>query len=207
MLVTAIERTKRGRFSIFLDGEFCCALHVDIFVSSPLQKGVEVTPEQMVEILRQSEEKITRDRAMRLLGQRSYTAKGLYDKLRERAEEDYAAAAVARMAELGLINDADYARRFAADCFNLRGYSQRRTVQELIRKGIDKETAQHTVEEMDQNAEEAIARIVVRKYLRYLGDEKGYNRTVNALARLGYGYGDIRTVITNLLEDEDYYSE
>lgn len=207
MLVTGIEQTKRGRFSIYLDGEFYCALHVDAFASSSLSVGAEVSPGVMADIHRRSEQRITRDRAMKLLSGRSYTGQGLYDKLRERADEESAAAAVARMVELGLVNDADYARRYAADCINLKGFSHRRTAQELLRKGVDRAVVDATLEELEEDAQAAIARIVLRKYRPYIEDEKGINRTVNALTRLGYRYGDIRAVIANLLEDEDYYNE
>lgn len=205
--VTGIERTKRGRFSIFLDGEFWCALHVDVFASSELTTGGTVSAERLEELRDESEARITRERAMRLLGGRSYTEQGLYDKLCERAEERHAAAAVARMVELGLVDDEDYARRYAADCVNLKGYSHRRTEQALLQKGIDRDIAERTLEAMEEDPEAAIARIVKRKYLRGLSEEKGRNRAVNGLGRLGYRYGDIRRVIANLLEDEDYYEQ
>lgn len=207
MLVTAIETTKRGRYSVYLDGEFYCALHVDVFSSSQLQAGVEVAPEEMAALHRESERRITRERALRLLSARSYTERGLYDKLCERTDEENAAAAIARMIELGLLDDEDYARRYAADCVNRKGYSHRRTAQELQKKGIDRAVIEATMEALEEDPQAAIARVIRRKYRRYLEDEKGRGKTTNALIRLGYRYGDIRAVIVNILEDGDYYEE
>ena len=208
MRITDIRpvKSKKNRYSIFLDDEFFCSLHVDILLGSRLECGREISEEEITHLHRQSEEKITRERALRLLGARSYTKHGLYEKLLAYADEDCAAAAVARMEELGLLNDEDYARRYAADCRNLKGYAPRRIAQELARKGIDRDTAEAVLEEMDDDPEPAIAQVIVRKYLRNLHDEKGAQRIIGALARMGYAFGDIRTVIAHLQEDESYYS-
>ena len=207
MLVTAIERTKKGRFSIFCDGDFCCALHADVFAAAPIIVGAEIAPEELEELRVQSETRITKDRALRLLSARAYTAYGLQRKLLAYTDEDIAAEAVARMVELGLVDDLDYARRYAADCMRQKGFSLARTRQALREKGIDRDTADEVLAEMDEDAEPAIARIILKKYSRYLDDEKGRLRTMNGLLRLGYRHGEIRTVLENLLEDESYYDD
>jgi regulatory protein len=205
--ITAIERTKRGRFSIYLEGEYYCVLHADVYALSELTSGGSVTEERIDALKAESEERLAKERALRLLGQRAYTEKGLYDKLREKTDERTAAAVVARMAELCLVNDEDYARRYAEEVLRTKGFSERRTIQELSRRGISRETAELALEELAPDPERAIARVVRRKYMPYLDDEKGMNRAVAALTRLGYRYGEIRDVIRNLQEDEEYSDE
>lgn len=205
MTVTGIERTKKGRFSVFCDGEFACALHPDIFSASSLRTGGEVSRSELEELRRESEMKITKDRALRLLSARSYTAYGLRRKLEERTGEDCAGAVVGRMIELGLVNDADYARRYADHCVNQKGFSLRRVKQALLEKGISQELAEEVLAGLDEDPRPAIARVISRKYMRCLEDEKGAARTFNALLRLGYRHGDIRAVIENLMEDPGYY--
>ena len=145
--------------------------------------------------------------AMRLLSGRAYTKKTLCEKITARFDEESAEAAVTRMEELGLINDADYARRYAADCLNLKRYSLRRTAQALHQKGIDRHIIEDTLAEMEFAPEQSVARLLERKYPKWQEDEKNKTRAVNALVRLGYGYGDIRTVMQNLQEDPEYYEE
>lgn len=207
MTITAFEATKRGRISVYLDGEFACALHPDIFYAAGLKIGGELSREEIEELHSLSQQKITRERALRLLGQRSYTEAGLREKLAARADAESADLAVERMKELGLLDDADYARRYASDLINLKGFSHRRAAQELGTKGIGRELIEETLAAFEENPEQNLARIITRKYLRYLGDEKGIQKTVNALLRLGYRYDDIRRVIANLREDEGYYDE
>ena len=207
MLVTGIERTKKGRFSVFCDGEFCCALHIDVFAASPIQVGARIDPSDLEQWRLQSEARITKDRALRLLSARAYTGYGLYRKLVTYTDEEIAAEAVARMTELGLVDDWDYARRYAADCMNQKGYSLARTRQSLGQKGIDRAVIDEVLAQRDDDPEPAIARILLKKYWRYveMDEEKGRLRAMNGLLRLGYRHGDIRTVLENLLEDEDYY--
>lgn len=205
MTITDIQKTKKGRFSIFADGEFLFSIHADIFASSPISIGRNMEPDELESYRTASESRITRERALRLLSARSYTKKGLYDKLRVYADEESAAAAVERMAELGLVNDADYARRYAADCMNLKGYSLSRTALALREKGISREIIEDTLSELDFDPELAIAEIITKKYARYLDDDKGIAKTTNALLRLGYRHGDIRRVMANLAEDAGYY--
>jgi regulatory protein len=207
MEITDIRPTKRGRFSVYLDGEYYCVLHADVYALSGLAVRDSVSEERIGELRAESEERLAKERALRLLGQRAYTEKGLYDKLREKTDERAAAAAVARMAELGLVNDEDYARRYAEEVLATKGFSARRTIQELARRGVDRETAELALEELAPDPEQAIARVVRRKYMPRLGDEKGLARTVAALTRLGYRYSDIKSVIRNLQEDEAYYDE
>lgn len=151
--------------------------------------------------------KAARDYAMTLLSGRAYTEKGLYDKLVRRYGDEAAGAAVTRMLELGLLDDEAYAERFASVCVDTKGFSPRRTAMELARKGIDRDIIEAVINGFDNDQRPAIARVVTRKYLRLLDDEKGRRKTINALLRLGYAYNDIAEVLRNLDGDEQYYEE
>jgi len=204
--ITEIRRTKRERISVYIDGVFACVLHPEVYAVADIGVGRQVEPEALDEALRASRDKFAREYALNLLAQRSYTAKSLRDKLTAKVEdEEIADTVVARMEELGLIDDADYARRFAADCLNRRGFSLPRTARALREKGIDREIIDETLSRIEYDPQPAIAQIVRRKYLRYLEDEKGMRNTIAALQRLGYRFDDIRAVLQNLAEDENYY--
>ncbi len=141
--------------------------------------------------------------ALTLLSRRAYTEKGLYDKLCTRYDEDEAAEAVARMIELDLLDDADYAERLAADLIGRKGFAPRRARYELERRGIDADIAEEALGEYDDDQQPAIAKIIKRRHS--IDDENGRRKAINALLRLGYGRGDIFTVLRRLEEDLDYY--
>ncbi len=147
--------------------------------------------------------KDAKDYALTLLSRRAYTEKGLFEKLCSRYNEQEAAAAVARMLELNFLDDSDYAARLASDLVKLKGHAPKRAKYELVRRGIDADTAENALLEYDTDMKPAIARIIKRRH--DTSDEKGRRRTVNALLRLGYTLGDIMSVLRRLDEDEGYY--
>ena len=156
-----------------------------------------------------ADDKAARDKALRLLSARAYTSGGLAQKLRQDFGEEAAQKAIVRMKALGLIDDEDYARRYASDCVKLKGFSLRRIKYALMEKGVPGDIAETVILEMDEDPARAITEIIHRKYARYLDSEKGLRKTVNALLRLGYGYSDIRAALQNMTEDDDidFYEE
>ena len=203
MTITRIQQTKRGRYSVTVDGEFWCALHGDTYYQSGLREGQEVTPRQLEEIRLQSDTRLAVEKAARILSHAANTSRQLYDKLRRSVDERAAAAAVERMLELGYLDDEDYARRLAADLVHLKGYGPRRVAETLRQKGLTQEQIQQAVDSLgEEDSEERLCRLLERKYARYLGDEKGLRRTVNSLLRMGYSYGEIRQAINRYTQWE-----
>ena len=49
--------------------------------------------------------------------------------------------------------------------------------------------------------------LIERKYLRYLSDEKGIQKTVNSLLRMGYSYGEIRDALRIINENAELNDE
>ena len=90
----------------------------------------------------------------------------------------------------------------ARDLFRLKGYSRQRIAQALRQKGIEPDTIEEVLEQFDAGESDARLRELIRKkYARYLGEEKGRQRAVNALLRMGYKYGEIRPALAEVLEE------
>ena len=98
------------------------------------------------------------------------------------------------MEELGLVNDEEYARQYARKLLLQKKMTKRTAVFELSRKGIDKETAEAVLDEIEVDYRENIREIIEKKY-RNITDEKIKRRAVAALQRLGYGWDDINAVL------------
>jgi regulatory protein len=70
-----------------------------------------------------------------------------------------------------------------------RGLARRALAHELRRKGVDDETAQATLDGIDEDSERELARSLVERKLRSLRGvphDKQVNRLVGMLARKGY---------------------
>lgn len=204
MKITALTALRRGRVGLHLDGEFACPLQPD--AAGGLAVGQELHPEELEQVIARSNLHAAKAKALQLLSARAYTCQGLFEKLSSQWGEEAAEAAVARMLELGYLNDEEYARRYARELAR-KGQAGPRVLRGLMQKGISREVAQAVVEEQEEEPELAAARLVRRKYLHCLQDEKGLRRVQNALARLGYRFDVIRTVLHHLQEDECYYDD
>lgn len=95
-----------------------------------------------------------------------------------------------RFEEVGLIDDAAFARSWIASRQPGKGLARRALAQELRRKGIDDEIAREALDEIEPEDESTAARLLVRKKLRTLSrvdDTVATRRLVGMLARKGYG--------------------
>ena len=94
-----------------------------------------------------------------------------------------------RFEEVGLVDDAAFAREWVAQRQQGRGLARRALAQELRRKGIDDEVAREALDEIDPDDEVEAARTLVRRRLRTVRDldqQVAVRRLSGMLARKGY---------------------
>ena len=83
MTITQLQETKKGRFSVFADGEFLFSVHKDTFLLRPeLAVGRQVTVETLEEIRLEDEALSCKEKALTLLEYSSHSAGRLAEKLR-----------------------------------------------------------------------------------------------------------------------------
>ena len=198
--LTQIKETKKGRLALFLDGEFVFSLDEDTFARANLHEGDDLEPWQVEELRKQSDTRRALDKAMDYLSLRDHASGELYQKLCRKFDEHSAAYAVARAGELGLLDDAGFARCRAAELLRKRK-SRREILRDLAAKGIDRDTAAQAVETLYDAAPEgedpelATARALVeRQYAAKLAAGKR-EQVAAALARRGFSHAVIREVL------------
>ena len=135
--LTQIKETKKGRLALFFDGEFAFSLDEDTFADAGLHQDDELEDWQIEELRKKSETRRALDKAMDYLSLRDHAAGELYQKLCRKFDAHSAAYAVARAGELGLLNDAAFARRRAVELLRKRK-SRREIMNDLNAKGIDR---------------------------------------------------------------------
>ena len=194
MLITAIEPRRKGLSALFIDGEFAMNLDTQALLENRFDVGRDISDEDLKEMIELSNERRAQEKALWLISYRSHSKKELKDKIRRTCDDTSAEKAVERMEELGLVNDEEYARQFARKLLLQKKMARRAAMLEMSRKGIDKETAEAALDEVDVDYRENIRYIIEKKY-RDIGDEKIKRRAVAALQRLGYGWDDIRAVL------------
>jgi regulatory protein len=160
-------------------------------------------PEKPVdEVLRGPEadpESVARKILLDQLTGQARSRKELADKLAKKlVPEEIATRLLDRFEEVGLIDDAAFARLWVDSRQSGKGLARRALAQELRRKGIADEVAREALDEVDPAEEEAAARALVAKRLRSmarLDDQTKTRRLVGMLARKGYPPGLAMTVV------------
>lgn len=204
MQITAIEPRRKGLSALYIDGELAMKLDTEVLIAQRFDVGREITDEELHECVLASERKRCKDKAMWLISFRDHSRRELIDKLRRDYSEDCCEQTADRMVELGLIDDERFARRYSADLINLKHLSYRGVRQKLAEKGISRELIDEVTGESEIDEEQQIRTIIDKKYSRVMNDEKGRRRAYNALMRLGFSYRDIKSVMAEYTDTEEY---
>ena len=148
------------------------------------------------------EQKDATRKAMRLLEHMDRTEKGLRDKLRQSGfSPDAVDAALAYVQSYGYIDDSRYARTYIA--YRMDSKSRQKIIQELIGKGVDKETAVAAWEEEaalnSPDERTLLIRTVEKNYAPGTElDEKEMRRLYGYLVRRGFQFSDISSVLEEM---------
>jgi regulatory protein len=149
-------------------------------------------------------ESVARGICLRALTGAPKTRQQLADLLTQRGVPEEAAETVLeRFTEVGLIDDAAYARAWVSSRQAGRGLARRALSAELRAKGVDAEVAAEAVEAVDDDDErEAARRLVARKVgaMRRLDRTTATRRLMGMLARKGYNGGLAAAVIREALD-------
>lgn len=124
----------------------------------PVLLGPDADPEEVAR-------KILLDQ---LTGQARSRAELAAKLAKRRVPEEVAERLLNRFEEVGLIDDAAFARSWVESRQPGKGLGRRALAQELRRKGIDDEVARAALDEVEPGDEEAAARELVRRRLRTL---------------------------------------
>lgn len=201
MRITDYKMTKQGRVALFVDGEFLLSVHPDTFAAMELSVGCELDEDALQELEAQTELKKAKNKALTLLSYKEYTSHQLEERLKRHVESDAAQQAVERMEELGLVDDDDYAIRFARDLSRRKHYGVLRIRQEMRRRGLSDDQIEYAVSLLDADPVEQVRELLEKKYPMAWEDEKVKKRAFSAMMRRGYRADDVRHA---LRLEEDY---
>lgn len=199
MIITDIKPARKAMSSVYIDGEYAMKLDTGALKENGISVGTQLDDDMLRELIEKCEYRRAKERALWLLSGRDYSRRQLFDKLRAEVSADTAEEVCERMEELGLVNDESYARRLAHDLFHLKKLSARGVIYKLMEKGIDRELCEEIADEFDVDPVEQLVELIDRKYVNKLEDEKDRRRTIAALQRLGYSWGDIKAALDEFI--------
>ncbi|MCL1800934.1 MAG: recombination regulator RecX [Promicromonosporaceae bacterium] len=146
-----------------------------------------------------------RETALRSLDRSAQSRAMLEAKLLQRGFSlETVTAITERFAEVGLLNDAEYAAALVRTRHQERGLARRAIATELARKGITGETASRALFSIDDDAERDMALVVAQQTLSStegLDSTVRYRRALAKLARRGYSSELAYHAVQQALED------
>lgn len=198
---------KAGRYVVDVDGREFATVTADALTATQARVGVVVDDSLAAHLREANELTAAYDRALNLLAFRARSARDLQRRLeqkgvtRERAER-----VIAKLRDLGLVDDADFARQLTRSKLSA-GTSRRRVHQELFKRGVSREVADAAVEQVTEDEglddDASIERVARKKWrtLAELDTVTRRRRLYGFLARRGFDADDVSRMV-RLLETE-----
>jgi regulatory protein len=195
---------KPGRYVIDVDGREFAIVTADALAASRARIGVVVDDLLAAHLREANELTAAYDRALNLLAFRARSARELHRRLVQKGvTSERADRVIAKLREVGLIDDTDFARQLARSKMSA-GASRRRVHQELFKRGVAREVADEAVEQVveDEGLSDAdsIQRIARKKWgtLNGLDEPTRCRRLYGFLARRGFDSDEISRVVRQL---------
>ncbi len=197
MIVTAVERqARRRRVNVFVDGRFALALGLELAAERDVRAGRQLTPDELEALAESEARRAALEAALRLLSYRPRSEGELRERL---VRKGFVRAIVddtlARLRELGYLDDAAFARFWTETRQAAQPRSGRLLRTELRRRGVPHEVAEEATAEVadDEAAYEAASRRL--RALRGLEYPKFRERLGRFLTSRGFSYGVARRTI------------
>ena len=136
-VVTALRATRRGGVALHVDDTFVCTVSEAMVARWRLFKGRELDDDALAELrLAAASERVRAD-AYRLLGHRARSKAELTRRLIDKDHDEAAIAGIVAALEAdGLLDDAEFARRYVADKRTLGGWGSGRIRRGLLQLGV-----------------------------------------------------------------------
>ena len=216
---------KQGRWLVWLEDASIVRVGEGDVVSLGLYAGKELTDAEGEALCAAGEQSKLMERAVGLLSQRPMSRKELLDKLcapRRQKKEKYpydklddapdldalqarkeaileqAEAVADRLADLGLLNDGEYARTVVRH-YAAKGYGPRKIRDELYRRGVPREFWEEAMEEREPD-EDQIDKLARQKLRGAEPTRENLKKVSDYLARRGYGWEEISAALERLRE-------
>jgi len=154
VIITAVERQRRRRrVNVFVDGIFVLALSPDLATERGVRAGRAVTEIELAELAEAEARRGAKEAALRLVSYRPRSERELRERLdRKGFPRPAVEETLRRLRELGLLDDAAFARFWAETRQAARPRSRRLLVGELRQRGVAAEVAEEAVADVSDEA-------------------------------------------------------
>lgn len=195
--ITAIRVQSKNpkRVNVFLDGEY--AFSLEKILAARLSLGQMLTAEKIEKLKDQDNEEKAYLRALHFLSYRPRSITEVQERLTKAGfSENAIQNAVQRLIEAKLLGDHEFSRLWIENRTLSSPRSKRALEFELRKKGVDRETIQNALSDLDD--ETPLAKAAAEKYsrrLKTLPFDLFRKKLGGFLARRGFNYGIIAEIV------------
>jgi regulatory protein len=201
-----VQKRRGSRRSIYVNGEFFAGVGEEIVAELGLRVGQEIDAEKLAEVIRAEEIRSARESALVMLDYRPRTEREIAAGLKRKGySEEVIATVIERLSDVGLIDDEKFAEQWVDSRLRSRLAGRARIAWELRGKGVNQETIEKALSEVDGEDEVRMARELVAKKMASLSspDEKAVRRLTSFLRRRGFDW-DVISKVLNEFGGGDY---
>jgi regulatory protein len=196
MKITSIkQQIKRpDRYSVFVDGKYSFSLSESALLTSGIASGREFDAMQLETLKDASTADKAYGNALRYVAMRPRSEWEMETYLRRKqVDEPVAEVIMNRLRAVGLLDDAAFATAWVANRRQLKSTSKRRLRLELKQKRLPEAVIDQALKEDEADERDTLRELVEKKRARY----PDRNKFMQYLARQGFGYDDIKSVLDN----------
>lgn len=208
MKIVEIKKDKKHTVKVSFECGKAFNFDLHYWSSICLRENDQIDDETLNFHLKESDYIRAKARGLWFLDRADYSEKTLYEKIVAGGISHTAAArAVARIKELGLIDDQRLAARLAAQMSDAN-ISKREVYAKLFAKGIPKEIIKSVLEETDFDETSQIEAVIDKKYRAKMDTKENIQKVYAALIRKGFSYSAVSDVIrkyTKEIENNEEY--
>ena len=151
-----------------------------------------------------------RDYALYLIEFKDRTEKELRDKFKEKGyDENDTEDEIEFLKNYGYIDDKRYAEHFTHDAINIKKWGKMRIRTELLRKGVDRETVDNTIEDAIFEVEDDL--VLTQMQTRFKNSDfsniKERTRIFNFFMRRGFSPDEIKGAMNKMCSFDDIICE
>lgn len=203
MIITEIKKQTRnnGRFNIYLDYNYYCALSAETIVKNGLKTGMEIEKDTLDVLQLDSEKTTALEKLVKYMGTRLRTEKQLQDYLKGKGyAEKTVEYCMEKLKEYNFINDSQYVTSYIET--NKRRKGKTLLKQELKQKGISEKLLDESFEGYE--TDEEVLETLAQKYLKNKElNRDNFNKVYRHLFSKGFESDDILRVIKRIFKDDE----
>lgn len=186
---------RRSRVSVFIDNKYSFSLSEDALLTSKIKVGQELNRPELKQLKKLSGENLLETKALNYTSRYSKTDWEVRQYLKNRgADSSLIDIILNKLTNIGLVDDAKFARSFVSSRTNLKPTSKRKIIAELKKRRISQDNIEAALEHENLNEKQALKTLIEnkRRQSKYKDDEK----LMSYLARQGFNYSDIKDALT-----------